>query len=255
MTSFLVISSFVILSMFIGAMTMAMEDEMQALATQRNEKMMERRRKEHATKARARDAAMLPAAGSDAATSKRDGLSLAEVGRRTMLRKLLISAFGVVEEEKASTDSMAAQLARSTWDVWMVRVVEPLHHLTNTNKFRNFITCVVIFSGLIVGVQTEKGIVDAVGLTSLKVSEGIVLGIFILEAAFKIAACGARPWDFLADRWNIFDALIIVGALASVGMNDSSSIGGLIRMMRLLRLFLVFKVRRDTFVTSAFIQP
>ena len=71
--------------------------------------------------------------------------------------------------------------------------------------------------------------------------ESIVLAIFVIEAAMKIVACGAQPWDYLLDKWNIFDALIIIGALASVGLDDNSSVGGLIRMMRLLRLFLVFK--------------
>jgi voltage-dependent calcium channel T type alpha-1G len=65
---------------------------------------------------------------------------------------------------------------------------------------------------------------------------------FAFELFFKIIAIGVRT--FVRDRFNLFDALIVILSFVEIvfenGENGGSSIGAL-RAFRLFRLFKLFK--------------
>jgi len=110
--------------------------------------------------------------------------------------------------------------------------------------FNNFIVGVVIIAGILVGVQTEKtmqgnGVIFAV--------ETVILIIFIVESALKIAAESPKPWRYFRDAWNIMDFTI-----AAVGVIDllmemagaamTGGAGSVLMVFRLFRLMRIMKL-------------
>jgi hypothetical protein len=64
--------------------------------------------------------------------------------------------------------------------------------------------------------------------------------IFTLEVVMKIIGLGARP--FCRDRFNIFDALIVIISLVEISMSEGSGSFSALRAFRLFRIFKLFRV-------------
>ena len=63
----------------------------------------------------------------------------------------------------------------------------------------------------------------------------LFLGIFVLEAFIKMAACWPRPLRYFRDGWNVFDfAIIVVSLLPSTG--ELATLARVARLLRVLRL-------------------
>jgi len=71
--------------------------------------------------------------------------------------------------------------------------------------------------------------------TWLEALDLLVLAIFIVEIALKMAVHGQRPWHYFRDGWNVFDFTIV--ALCCLPMNAQfAAVLRLARALRLLRL-------------------
>ncbi len=108
------------------------------------------------------------------------------------------------------------------------------YKVAKSQFFQNFVTFAIIVAGLLVGISTyhdfylkHQGLLDTLNL--------IVLIIFIIEIAVKIAAEGKKPWLYFTKAWNIFDFVIVTAAFLSFG-------GSSIAILRLLRLLRVLKL-------------
>ncbi len=100
--------------------------------------------------------------------------------------------------------------------------------------FKNTITAVILFAGVLVGIETyqefaaqHKGLIELLN--------AIVLVIFVIEIVVKILAEGKEPWNFFKDGWNVFDFIIVAAAFLPFG-------SGSIAILRLLRLLRVLKL-------------
>ena len=65
------------------------------------------------------------------------------------------------------------------------------------------------------------------------------IAIFGLEVVIKLVALGIK--DFVRDKFNMFDALVVVISLVEVSLSGSSSLSAL-RSFRLFRIFKIFRV-------------
>ena len=65
------------------------------------------------------------------------------------------------------------------------------------------------------------------------------IGIFGLEVIIKLIAFGIK--DFMRDKFNVFDALVVVVSIIEVSLAGSSSLSSL-RSFRLFRIFKIFRV-------------
>lgn len=109
-----------------------------------------------------------------------------------------------------------------------------LQSLTNSAQFQRFVTAVIVFAGLLVGLETYPSVLQRHGglLHSL---DQIVLAIFTFEIAAKMGAHGKRPWLFFRDPWNVFDFVIV--AACFLPFNGSAvTVLRLLRLLRVLRL-------------------
>ena len=116
----------------------------------------------------------------------------------------------------------------------MQKLSRHLHRLVNSSPFEHFIIGVILFAGVLVGLETYPSIVDEYG-SILAVLDGIVLAIFIVEIVLKMGAEGKKPWRYFHDPWNVFDFTIVVLALVPAA-GQYALVARLARLLRVLRL-------------------
>jgi voltage-gated sodium channel len=111
---------------------------------------------------------------------------------------------------------------------------EALHRIAHSSRFQNFITGVILFAALLVGVETDPGLVEQFG-TVLHALDKVVLGIFVVEIVLKLGAEGNKPWRYFKDPWNVFDFLIVVAVFMPIN-SQYVTVLRLARLLRVLRL-------------------
>ncbi|UYV37466.1 ion transporter [Rhodobacteraceae bacterium D3-12] len=100
-------------------------------------------------------------------------------------------------------------------------------------RFVNFITAVIAFNAVILGMETSKTLMGAIG-PLLQALDYACLAIFVIEIALKLFAQGPR---FFRNGWNIFDFVIVGISLAPAGAGFSA-----LRALRILRVLRVISV-------------
>ncbi len=106
--------------------------------------------------------------------------------------------------------------------------------IVDSRWFQGAIIAVILFAGVVVGLETSAEIVARHG-PLLHVLDGLVLAIFIVEIALKLMSHGRRPLDYFRDGWNTFDFAIVVVCLLPIG-GAFAAVLRLARVLRLLRL-------------------
>jgi voltage-gated sodium channel len=114
--------------------------------------------------------------------------------------------------------------------------VATLKQITESGWFNNTIRVVILLAGICVGMETSPRITRHWGV-ALSLINDLILWIFVIEAAMKIAAEGRKPWRYLKDPWNVFDFTIV--AVCFMPFNAQY-----IAVLRLLRLLRVLKLVR-----------
>lgn len=106
--------------------------------------------------------------------------------------------------------------------------------LTTARVFQRAVIGLILFAGLLVGAETHKPWMEAHG-DFFHALDRVVLGLFTAELILRVAAHGRRPWRFLADPWNVFDA-VIVGVCLLPFHTEFAAVLRLVRVLRVLRL-------------------
>lgn len=109
-----------------------------------------------------------------------------------------------------------------------------LRQITESKPFTHFIIGVIIFAGVLVGLETYPAVMDQYGDVIMAL-DAIVLGIFIVEIIMKMGAQGRRPWRYFHDPWNVFDFTIVALALVPAA-GQYALVARLARLFRVLRL-------------------
>ncbi|MEL6773730.1 MAG: ion transporter [Pseudomonadota bacterium] len=106
---------------------------------------------------------------------------------------------------------------------WAIRITEDA-------RFRNAILGVILFNAVILGLETSKTTMAAIGPILLTLDK-ICLAIFVVEIVLKLIA---QSWGFFRKGWNIFDFIIVGISLAPAG--EGLSVLRAMRILRVLRL-------------------
>ena len=109
-----------------------------------------------------------------------------------------------------------------------------LKRIVESDAFNHFVTAVIVFAAVLVGVETYPSMVARHG-PLLHVLDRIVLAIFVVELVMKIGAEGGRPWRFFLDPWNVFDFAIVAVAFMPIE-GHYVTVLRLVRLLRVLRL-------------------
>jgi voltage-gated sodium channel len=108
-----------------------------------------------------------------------------------------------------------------------------LLNIIEAPAFGQFITAVIIFNAVLLGMETSPTLMEAAGPLIVMLDK-LCLAIFVAEITMKLIATGRR---FFTNGWNNFDFLIVGIALVP-------SAGGLsvLRALRILRVLRVISV-------------
>lgn len=247
--TFILISAFVMLSLFIGAITMSMTQSMEQMKAaqeeverkKRLEKAQKRaleaqRREQEMAEKRKLEAAAAHAHGGGAeaeAPAGEKGLSAAEKKDRKKMREVLLQTW----DDCDLTDILAQKEGDGqTLKGKYIHLANFTSKIVEHHQFSLFVTMVIVLAGILVGLQTSPEVEDAIGgfLTGL---DSAILAVFTTEVILKIIAEGLEPWAFFRSAWNTFDFIIVVGSF-------TKGKGGMLTMLRLLRLLRVLKLVR-----------
>lgn len=99
--------------------------------------------------------------------------------------------------------------------------------------FEQTILAIVVFNGVIIGLETSQSLHDRYGALFLSLNS-IILWIFVLEAAIKITAEAPRVDRYFRQGWNQFDFLVIVLSFMPTG--QFAMLARLVRVLRIARL-------------------
>lgn len=106
--------------------------------------------------------------------------------------------------------------------------------LLATPAFQRAVLGLILLAGVLVGLETSAGLMARFG-DFLHALDRVVLGLFVLELVVRIGACGAQPWRFFRDPWNIFDFVIVAVCVLPL-QAEYSAVLRLARVLRVLRL-------------------
>lgn len=110
----------------------------------------------------------------------------------------------------------------------------PLARLVDSDRFQIVIGAVIVANALVLGLQTYQGLQQSYGLLLATLND-IFYGIFVLELITRILSYGSRPWNFFRSGWNVFDFIVIGGALVPA-LREKATVIRLLRLARVVRL-------------------
>ncbi len=127
----------------------------------------------------------------------------------------------------------------SPWRLSLARWVE-------SGRVQAIVVGVILLNALVLGLETDKGLVAAHGLL-LKTVDKACMAVFLVELAIKLLAYRLHFWR---SGWNVFDFLVV--AIAFIPGNGAWSVLRALRVLRVLRLLTVVPQLRR--VVAAFIH-
>jgi voltage-gated sodium channel len=107
--------------------------------------------------------------------------------------------------------------------------------LAESARFQQFVTGVIIFAGILVGMETNAQLHEAYA-GPMHVLNEAVLAIFTLEIGVKMIGEGSKPWRFFRDPWNCFDFVVVAASFMPLGGGQAIVVLRLVRLLRVLRL-------------------
>ncbi len=110
--------------------------------------------------------------------------------------------------------------------------------VADSSRFQLFILGVIVANAVVLGLETYDSIDSEYG-GFLEALNDAFLGIFVIEIAIRIAAHGRRPQDYFKSGWNVFDFVVIGGALLP-GLRQNATILRLLRLLRIVRVVSIF---------------
>lgn len=110
----------------------------------------------------------------------------------------------------------------------------PIGRIVASAWFQNTILLLILLAAVLVGIETYPSMMAQYG-TLLKTLDKIVLWLFVVEAALKMAQHGKNWHRYFRDPWNVFDFSIVVVCFLPVNAQYAAVLR-LARILRALRL-------------------
>ncbi len=111
---------------------------------------------------------------------------------------------------------------------------EQCRRITEARWFERTIVGLILVNALLIGLETSPEIMAQHGRW-LVLGNHVILGVFIVEAALKIAAVAPRVNRYFGSGWNQFDfAIIVLSFIPASG--EFAMVARLVRLLRVLRL-------------------
>lgn len=113
-------------------------------------------------------------------------------------------------------------------------LVNVCRQMVDSVRFDLAMLSVILLNAIVLGVETYDGISDNTR-NKLATLNDIFLMVFIWELSVRLIARWPRPDRALKDRWNVFDALVIL-ANFTPGLRENVTMLRLVRILRVVRV-------------------
>jgi voltage-gated sodium channel len=113
------------------------------------------------------------------------------------------------------------------------RVAAACGHVVGSSWFDPLMLAIIAINAVTLGLETYDSIDAAVG-PQLHLANDVILGIFVVELALRMAAFADRPVEFLRSGWNVFDFLVITASFVP-GVRENATLLRLVRLLRIVR--------------------
>ncbi|HEX5899534.1 MAG TPA: ion transporter [Solirubrobacteraceae bacterium] len=113
------------------------------------------------------------------------------------------------------------------------RIAATCRRVVESSWFDPLMLSIIAVNAVTLGLETYASIDAAVG-SELRLANGIILGLFVVELALRMAAFADRPRDFFRSGWNVFD-FVVIGASFVPGVRENATLLRLVRLLRIVR--------------------
>lgn len=110
---------------------------------------------------------------------------------------------------------------------------DSLQRIEESPLFQGAVITIILLSALTIGAKTYE--LPPLLERSLPALDTAITLFFLVEILLRFAACASKR-RFLANGWNLFDTVIVLGSLIPLEHADAVLIGRLLRVFRVLRL-------------------
>ena len=213
--SFIFLSSFCMLSLFIGTIMLAMAESLIDMGLAK-EQARQQREKEKAD------------------IMEKEYMEKREKQDRKVRRalKLLETAFQGEDVYDYHEEIVLHWTKPQNYYKWLsVKAVQ----ITENQYFQKFYTLVIIAAGVLVGFSTDPSSIQY--QQEIDIIDNIIQYLFLFEIIMKMLTFEFKLWKYFMDGWNVFDFVVVMGAFAPAA-------GNFILVLRLLRLLRVLKLMR-----------
>ena len=223
---FILVAGIVMLSLFIGAVTLGMQQAMDETTESKRRALHEK---------------LKSAARTSQSTLMQNESTANKVARMWMGQEVL--------EEEVEHAVVKQLLFKETPVLFVLTkaIFRPADHISNHPWFTKAITGVIVVAAVMVGFDfTQTQPIDLSAWVDCRSQcMGAVTGfaeyainvIFTIEVVVKLLACAFKPWRYFLNGWNVFDFIIVALAWSPGG-------GEFVVVLRLLRLLRVLKLVR-----------
>jgi voltage-gated sodium channel len=113
------------------------------------------------------------------------------------------------------------------------RIAAACARIVESSWFDPLMLSIIAVNAVTLGLETYESIDAAIG-RELRLANGIILGIFVVELALRMAAFADRPREFFRSGWNVFD-FVVIGASFVPGVRENATLLRLVRLLRIVR--------------------
>lgn len=106
--------------------------------------------------------------------------------------------------------------------------------ITTHPLFLKGVTGLIVVASILVGLETYPALLERYG-EFFKTADRVIVSLFVVEIALRLAAYGRSPGRFFMNGWNVFDFVIVVVCLIPVDSQAAAALR-LVRVVRALRL-------------------
>jgi len=113
------------------------------------------------------------------------------------------------------------------------RIAAACARVVESSWFDPLMLAIIALNAVTLGLETYDSIDAAIG-RELHLANDVILGIFVVELALRMAAFADRPRDFFRSGWNVFD-FVVIGASFVPGVRENATLLRLVRLLRIVR--------------------
>jgi len=113
------------------------------------------------------------------------------------------------------------------------RIAAACGRVVESSWFDPLMLSIIAINAVTLGLETYESIDASIG-DELHLLNDVILGLFVVELAVRMAAHADRPREFFRSGWNVFDFVVIAASFVP-GVRENATLLRLVRLLRVVR--------------------